>query len=389
MDIRETIRSHGDVAIAITKHLLLNEAKASNVVLSPLSIHVVLSLIAAGSKGPPLDQLLSFLKSNSTDNLNSFASQIVATVFADASPSGGPRLAFANGVWVDQSLPLKPSFKQVVDTLYKAKLSQADFKTKAVEVTSEVNSWAEKQTNGLITEVLPPGSVDSLSKLILANALYFKGEWEEKFDASKTKKQDFYLLDGSSVEVPFMTSKNKQYIATFEGFKVLGLSYKQGSDPRHFSMYIFLPDSKDGLPSLIQKLDSQSEFIDRHTPYEKLKVGEFKIPKFKISFGVEVSNVLKGLGLVLPFSEGGLMEMVESQTAQNLHVSKIFHKSFIEVNEEGTEAAAASAAVIAYRSFRPVEIIDFVADRPFLYVIREDKTGSLLFIGQVLNPLVH
>ena len=132
MDIRETIRSHGDVAIAITKHLLLNEAKASNVVLSPLSIHVVLSLIAAGSKGPPLDQLLSFLKSNSTDNLNSFASQIVATVFADASPSGGPRLAFANGVWVDQSLPLKPSFKQVVDTLYKAKLSQADFKTKVI-----------------------------------------------------------------------------------------------------------------------------------------------------------------------------------------------------------------------------------------------------------------
>lgn len=136
MDIRETIRSHGDVALAITKHLLQNEAKASNVVLSPLSIHVLLSLIAAGSKGPPLDQLLSFLKSNSTDNLNSFASQIVATVFADASPSGGPRLAFANGVWVDQSLPLKPSFKQVVDTLYKAKLSQADFKTKVINTLS-------------------------------------------------------------------------------------------------------------------------------------------------------------------------------------------------------------------------------------------------------------
>lgn len=389
MDIRETIRSHGDVALAITKHLLQNEAKASNVVLSPLSIHVLLSLIAAGSKGPPLDQLLSFLKSNSTDNLNSFASQIVATVFADASPSGGPRLAFANGVWVDQSLPLKPSFKQVVDTLYKAKLSQADFKTKAVEVTSEVNSWAEKQTNGLITEVLPSGSVDSLSKLILANALYFKGEWEEKFDASKTEKQDFYLLDGSSAEVPFMTSKNKQYIAAFDGFKVLGLPYKQGSDPRRFSMYIFLPDSKDGLPSLIQKLDSQSGFIDCHIPYEKLKVGEFKIPKFKISFGIEVSNVLKGLGLVLPFSEGGLLEMVETQMAQGLHVSKIFHKSFIEVNEEGTEAAAASSGVIRLRGLPSVDTIDFVANHPFLYVIREDKTESLLFIGQVLNPLVH
>lgn len=133
MDIRETIKSHSDVALAITKRLLQHEANSSNVVLSPSSIHVVLSLIAAASKGPPLDQLLSFLKSNSTDNLNSFASQIVATVFADGSASGGPRLAFANGVWVDQSLSLKPSFKQVVDDVYKARLSQADFKTKVID----------------------------------------------------------------------------------------------------------------------------------------------------------------------------------------------------------------------------------------------------------------
>lgn len=255
-------------------------------------------------------------------------------------------------------------------------------------MTSEVNSWAEKQTNGLIKEVLPPGSVDSLSKLILANALYFKGDWEEKFDASKTEKHEFFLLDGSSVEVPFMTSKKKQYIAAFDGFKVLALPYKQGSDPRRFSMYFFLPDAKDGLPALIEKIDSRSGFIDHHIPCEKLNVGDFKIPKFKISFEVEVSNVLKELGLVLPFSKGDLLEMVETEMAQDLHVSKIFHKSFIEVNEEGTEAAAASAAVIRLRGLPSVDIIDFVVDHPFLYAIREDKTGTLLFIGQVLNPLV-
>ncbi|XP_022996603.1 serpin-ZX isoform X2 [Cucurbita maxima] len=290
---------------------------------------------------------------------------------------------------VDLSLALKPSFKHLVQNAYKATLSQADFKTKTVEVISEVNSWAEKQTNGLITELLPPGSIDSLSKLILANALYFKGAWEEEFDASKTEKREFYLLDGKSVEVPFMTSKKKQYVAAFNGFKVLALPYKQGSDPRRFSMYIFLPDSKDGLPHLIEKLDSQSGFIDSHIPYEKVKVGEFKVPKFKFSFGIEVSNVLKGLGLVLPFTEGGLLEMVDSPLAQGLHVSKIFHKAFIEVNEEGTEAAAASAAVIAYRSMAFGDIIDFVANRPFLFLIREDKTGTVLFTGQVLNPLVH
>lgn len=130
MDLRESISNQNDVSLSLTKHLLLTEGKDSNLVYSPLSIHVVLSLIAAGSKGPTLDQLLTFLKSKSCDHLNSFASELVAVVFADGSPSGGPRLSFANGAWVDKSLPLKPSFKQVVDTAYKAALNQVDFQTK-------------------------------------------------------------------------------------------------------------------------------------------------------------------------------------------------------------------------------------------------------------------
>ncbi|XP_023547018.1 serpin-ZX-like isoform X2 [Cucurbita pepo subsp. pepo] len=386
MDIKEAIRNHGDVAMAITKRILQHDkAKASNVVISPLSIYVLLSLVAAGSKGPSLDQLLSFLKSNSIDNLNAFASHIIDKVFADASSGGGPRLAFANGVWIDQSLSLKPSFQQVVDKYYKAMLSQVNFQ-QANKVISEVNSWVEKNTNGLIKEILPPGSVDSFTRLILANALYFKGAWEKKFDASKTVKRDFYLVDGSSVEAPFMTDKEDQYVAVFDGFKVLALPYSQGSDPRRFSMYFFLPDSKDGLGSLIEKLDSEAGFIDRHIPRRKHELGRFMIPKFKISFGIEVSDVLKKLGLVLPFYEGGLLEMVEPPMARNLSVSKIFHKAFIEVNEEGTEAAASSAAVIRFMS-APIGLIEFVANHPFLYLIREDKSGTLLFIGQVLNPL--
>ncbi|XP_022962081.1 serpin-ZX-like [Cucurbita moschata] len=386
MDIKEAIRNHGDVAMVITKRILQHdEAKGSNVVISPLSIYVLLSLVAAGSKGPPLDQLLSFLKSNSVDNLNAFASHIIDKVFADASSCGGPRLAFANGVWIDQSISLKPSFQQVVDKYYKAMLSQVNFK-QADKVISLVNSWVEKNTNGLIKEILPPGSVDGFTRLILANALYFKGAWDKKFDASKTVKRDFYLVDGSSVEAPFMTDKEDQYVAVFDGFKVLALPYSQGSDPRRFSMYFFLPDSKDGLGSLIEKLDSEPGFIDRHIPRRKHELGKFMIPKFKISFGIEVSDVLKKLGLVLPFYEGGLLEMVEPPMARNLSISKIFHKAFIEVNEEGTEAAASSAAVIQYMS-APIGLIEFVANHPFLYLIREDKSGTLLFIGQVLNPL--
>ncbi|XP_028052291.1 serpin-ZX-like [Camellia sinensis] len=237
---------------------------------------------------------------------------------------------------------------------------------KAVEVTNVVNSWAEKETNGLIKEVLPSGSVGSSTRLIFTNALYFKGAWNEKFEASKTKDHDFYLLNGTSVQVPFMTSKKKQLVSAFDSFKVLGIPYKQGEDKRRFTMYFFLPDAKDGLPALMEKVSSESGFLDHHLPYQEVEVGDFQIPKFKISFGFEASKVLKGLGL---------------------DVSSIFHKSFIEVNEEGTEAAAASAAVIQQRALMSMDKINFVADHPFLFVIREDMTSVVLFIGHVLNPL--
>ncbi|XP_048130398.1 serpin-ZX-like isoform X2 [Rhodamnia argentea] len=383
MDLRESIATQTDVGLALSKQLLLTRAKDSNLVFSPLSIHIVLSLIAAGSAGPTQDQLLSFLRTKSTDHLHSFASQLVAVVLADGSAAGGPKLSFANGVWIDKSLPLRPSFKQVVDASYRAATNLVDFKTK---VTSKVNAWAKKETSGLIKEVLPAGSVDGSTRLIFANALYFKGAWHDKFDASKTKHGDFFLLDGTSVQVPFMTSKNKQILEVGDGFKVLGLAYKQGEDKRRFSMYLFLPDARDGLLALVEKFTSESGFLDRHLPHEKVTVGQFRIPRFKVSFGFEASKDLRKLGLVLPFSsEGGLMEMVDSPEGRNLYVSSIFHKSFIEVNEEGTEAAAASAGVIITKG---VDLpIDFVADHPFLFLVREDMTGTIPFLGQVLNPL--
>ncbi|CAN6587546.1 unnamed protein product [Malus baccata var. baccata] len=371
MDLRESIINQNDVARRLTKQLVQTEGKQSNLVYSPLSIHVVLSLIAAGSKGPTQEQLLAFLKSKSTDHLNSFASQLVSVIFSDGSPVGGPKLAFANGVWVHKPLTLKPSFKQVVDASYKAALALVDFQTNissqtlchAAQVASGVNSWAEKETSGLIKDLLPPRSLDSSTRLIFTNALYFKGVWTEKFDASATKEHDFHLLDWSTVKAPFMTSKRKQYVSAFD-------------DKRRFSVHIFLPQEKDGLPALVEKLGSESGFLDRYLPKQPVAVGDFRIPKFKISFG---------LGLVLPFEgEGGLTEMVDSPEGKKLYVSSIFHKSFIEVNEEeGTEAAAASAGVISQRSMP----MTFVADRPFLFTIREETTGTVLFIGNLLNPL--
>ncbi|XP_057447373.1 serpin-ZX-like [Lotus japonicus] len=377
-----------DVALTIAKRLFLKKSnKDKNIVFSPLSLHVLLSIIAAGSDGSTLDQLLSFLRSSSLEHLNSSASQLISVARSDASSVGGPELRFASGVWVEQSLAIHHSFKRLVATDYDASLTSVDFLTKAGKVVDEVNLWVQKETDGLVKDLVNPRSVNSSTRLIFANALYFKGKWFEKFDASMTRNYDFHLLNGTSVKVPFMVSKKKQFISTFNGFKVLGLPYKQGEDKRRFFMYIFLPNAKDGLSALVAQLTSNARFFESKLPRQKVEVGDFRIPKFKISFGFEASVVLKELGVVLPFSsKSNLRKMVDS----DLYVSNIFHKSFIEVNEEGTRAAAASAGIVLKRSLSPRPTrVDFVADHPFFFVIREEMTGTILFTGQVLNPLVR
>jgi serpin B len=216
-----------------------------------------------------------------------------------------------------------------------------------------VNSWVEKVTSGLIKELLPPDSVDETTRLVLGNALYFKGAWTEKFDASETRDSEFHLLDGSSVQAPFMSSTDDQYVASYDTFKVLKLPYQQGGDTRQFSMYIILPESQDGLWSLAEKVSSEPEFLEKHIPMRTIPFGRFKVPKFKISFGFEASDLLRGLGLQLPLSEeADLSELVVSPLGQNLRVSSIIHKLFVEVNEEGTEAVAATTIKIMLMSYR-------------------------------------
>jgi serpin B len=261
----------------------------------------------------------------------------------------------------------------------------------AAEVAGQVNSWVEKLTSGLIKEILPEGSVDGSTRLVLANALYFKGAWAEEFDTYMTTDREFHLLDGSSVQAPFMSSTDEQYISSHDDLKVLKLPYRRGGDPRQFSMYILLPDAHDGLWSLAEKVSSEPGFLEKHIPTEQVAVGQFKVPKFKISFGFEASNLLKGLGLHLPFSaEADLSEMVDSPTGQSLCVSSVFHRAFVEVNEAGTEAAASTAVKVMLMCLRidSREKMDFVADHPFLFMIREDLTGVVLFVGHVLNPLL-
>ncbi|XP_074365773.1 serpin-ZX-like [Apium graveolens] len=386
---KKSLENQADVSLTLASYLLLNEnGKDSNVVFSPISIQVILGMLAGGSSGQTLEQLLSFLKATSIEEVHYIYSHIVHLVFANGSLPGGPCLSIANFVWLEQSLFMKQSFKQVLDT-YMACCHQVDFKNKAEEVRNLVNSWVETQTRSLVKQILPPDSVGSNTRLILANAIYFKGAWSSEFDASRTMHFNFHLLNGYSIQVPFMTRNKKRQLSAFDGFKVLKLPYKQAGNTS-FSMYIYLPDARDGLPALVERSGSESGFLNRYIPYQEINSGMFWIPKFKFEYEIELSKALTILGLTLPFKPDlvtGFKEMVHDPTP--LYVSKMYHKSFIEVDESGTEAAAATVAVMGFGCglTRIEELrIDFVADHPFLYVIRENNTGIVQFIGQVLNP---
>lgn len=260
----------------------------------------------------------------------------------------------------------------------------------ANEVAKEVNEWVQKETNGLIDELIPDGAVDGYTRLILANALYFKGVWADKFDASGTRHGTFHLLDNSTVQVPFMTSRRDQFISSFDGFKVLKLRYRRTPNQRSLLyMLIFLPDKKDGLPLLIHKLSSDPSFIKDHTPRRDVEVGNFMIPKFNFVYEFEASKVLADLGMEAPFDGGhaDFREMVSDLTPRdNLFISSVHHRARIEVDEEGTTAAAATAVLIRAQCYRPP--VDFSADHPFMFAIMEEESEAVLFLGHVVNPLV-
>lgn len=263
---------------------------------------------------------------------------------------------------------------------------------KPLEAVDVINSWAEKATKGLITKLLPYDSVNYDTALVLANALYFKGKWDKKFDASRTQARNFHLLNGQIVQAPFMTTDSflgrYHLYKCFDGFKVLQIPYQSGQDPRKFSMYFFLPDAKDGLLNLIQKLKSNPDLLYTKFELTEDKLTDFWIPKFKFSFGFEASDTMKKMGLEQIFNPGELTEMLNIPDLANrkLFVASIFHKSYIEVNEEGTEAAASTAVLFELQCARRYP--SFVADHPFIFMIREERHGIVFFVGAVLNPLL-
>nr|XP_051190036.1 putative serpin-Z8 [Lolium perenne] len=343
-----------DLAARLTKRLA-DKNCTSNLVFSPLSIYAVLALLAAGAGGATLEEVLRVLGARSRRELEDSVALLREGPLRDMSESGGPSVAFAYGAWSDLTRPIKPAYRDAVVGTYKAEASVVDFLNDPEQATRQINTWVAEATMNLITSVVPPRSLDPNTRLVLANAVYFKGKWNLAFDERQTTNKPFYRLDGTAVNVPFMTNYSRHYIAEHDGFMVLKLRYKSSPCTRlHHCMCIFLPDSLDGLGSLLDKITSCTIW-----------------------------------GLRLPFSpEADLSDKLEEGGSDlPLLVHDVFQKAVIEVSEEGTIAAVVTySPTCPTYSPDPSRRVDFVADHQFAYFIVEEESHTVIFAGHVVDP---
>ncbi|CAL1596614.1 unnamed protein product [Knipowitschia caucasica] len=294
-------------------------------------------------------------------------------------------LSVANRLYGEKTYQFVEDFLGGTRKHYNAELESVDFIGNSEEARVMINTWVEAQTQGKITDILAKGVVDGLTKLVLVNAIYFKGNWNKQFNESSTRDYKFRINKNETKPVKMMHQKSKfplTYISE-ASCQVIDLPYKG----KELSMLVFLPnDIEDGSTGL-EKLEEQltyENFVEWTRPdmMDEVEV-QVGFPRFKMEEKYDMKNVLTSMGMVDAF-DMGKSDFSGMSPANDLFLSKVVHKAFVEVNEEGTEAAAATAAIMMLRcAMRPAA---FIADHPFLFFIRHNATNSVLFAGRYCSP---
>jgi len=340
-----------------------------NLCFSPFSISSALGMLSAGAKGETLAQLERAMHLPPQDKLHPAMKALREGL---ATRRDGIDLSVANAIWAQAGVPLRPAFTDLLKANHGAGLDMADFAQEPEVSRLMLNRWVSLHTRRKIHDLFPEGSIDPLTRLVLANAVYFKGDWSKKFDKAKTTKQTFHA-PGGDVEVPTMT----QYAPFAHGeagaADVVELPFARGD----LTLTIAVP--KDG-----RKLaDVERDFIDGKllpalARLETTKV-ELSLPRFKASSALDLPAALKRMGVVDAFGPKADFSGIDG--TKELELKRVFHKAVLEVNEEGGEGAAATGAVVGVRS-----LSRFKVDRPFLFVLRDRKSGTVLFVGRVIDP---
>lgn len=346
-----------------------------NMMVSPISVSLALSMTLNGANGDTKTAMQKALglEGLTQDEIN----QIYLDLF-NALKKADPKvvLNIANSIWIRKEFPVLASFTDANKKYFDASVENLDFDQAALNT---INNWVNTKTNGKIPAILDNISAEEI--MFLINAIYFNGKWQYQFDPAKTVNSDFSLTGGQIVSVPMMKMKAKFAYSEQVGYKALKMPYGRGK----FQMVILLPDQGNNPEVIAGQLD--------RTKWEALTSSldnpveiDVWFPRFQFSWDIGLNQILSDMGMAVAFS-GTDADFSKINADYQLFITKVIHKTFIKVDEEGTEAAAATSVGIGVTSM-PANPLEFHVNRPFLYAITEEDTGAVLFIGKVENPLL-
>ncbi|NP_001026812.1 leukocyte elastase inhibitor A [Rattus norvegicus] len=363
-------------------HTLSESSPTGNIFFSPFSISSALAMVFLGTKGTTAAQLSKTFHFDSVEDVHSRFQSLNAEV---SKRGASHTLKLANRLYGEKTYNFLPEFLTSTQKMYGADLAPVDFQHASEDARKEINQWVKGQTEGKIPELLAVGVVDSMTKLVLVNAIYFKGMWEEKFMKQDTTDAPFRLNKKNTKSVKMMYQKKKFFFGYISDLKckVLEMPYQGGE----LSMVILLPEDIEDESTGLKKIEEQItlEKLREWTKRENLENIDVhvKLPRFKIEESYILNSNLGRLGLQDLFNSSKA-DLSGMSGSRDLFISKIVHKAFVEVNEEGTEAAAATAGIATFCMLLPEE--EFTADHPFIFFIRHNPTANVLFLGRVCSP---
>jgi len=387
---KTVVQGNNEFALALFARL---GEEQGNLFFSPYSISTALAMTYAGARGQTESQMAKVLyfpivagEKVPPETLlqpGQFHSAFGEVVKAlnERAKKGGYELAVANALWGQKGYKLLGDFLKLIETEYGGQLAEVDFVRAAEAARKTINTWVEEKTKDKIKELIKPGVLDAMTRLVLTNAIYFKGNWARHFKKDRTRQAPFTLLTGEKVDAAMMNQTDQFGYMEAEDFQALELPYVDNE----LSMIILLPKQIDGLPEFEKtlNLENLSQWVGKLHRREVI----VSVPKFKMTSQFSLAAVLKSMGMADAFSPEAA-DFSGITGSRDLFISAVIHQAYVDVNEEGTEAAAATAVTMRLTSVGPSQTPVFRADHPFLFLIRDNHSGSILFIGRLLNPKV-
>lgn len=374
-DSEKLVAANTGFAFDLLKQIA-KEQPRENIFISPFSVSTALQMVGNGAAGETKAEMQRVLRTTGLESpaLNAACKSLNQWLNSQTNVI----LNLADGIWYQTGFHLKPGFVTDNKNFFQAELAGVDFEdSKSADI---INDWADKKTRGKIKDVVrfpfPP-----LTKVILANAIYFKGKWAEPFDKSQTKPRPFHLPIGESKQAPMMQQHRHFSYRETDDFQAVRLGYSG----RYLDMILFLPKTNSSPQKLLAELSTASWQDDVLSQFEG-REGTLVFPKFKVNYNVELNQPLESLGMKRVFDPRAAD--FSAMADEPLFVSEVKQKSFVEVNEEGTEAAAVSGISVTALGAMPVaqEPFEMIVDRPFFFVITDERTQSILFMGIVNEP---